>query len=126
MKSLLSIRLTWGEGMKEVTAAFIHEVKTKGHLAVFLKGVSFTLCIRTKDEILCIRFQNGDVEICPPEPANTYDVLITGTEERISSILMGNEKLRSAIRAKNILVDSTFRRLLFLESLFLLSRQRVS
>ncbi|MED3573767.1 hypothetical protein [Cytobacillus praedii] len=126
MKSLLSIRLTWGEGMKEVTAAFIHEVKTKGHLAVFLKGVSFTLCIRTKDEILCIRFQNGDVKICPSEPANTYDVLITGTEERISSILMGNEKLRSAIRAKKILVDSTFRRLLFLESLFLLSRQRVS
>ncbi|MED3549578.1 hypothetical protein [Cytobacillus praedii] len=122
----MSIRLTWGEGMKEVTAAFIHEVKTKGHLAVFLKGVSFTLCIRTKDDILCIRFQNGDVTICPPEPANTYDVIITGTEERISSILMGNEKLRNAIRAKNILVDSTFRRLLFLESLFLLSRQRVS
>ncbi len=125
-ENLLSIRLTWGEGLKEVTAAFIHEVKTKGHLAVFLKGVSFTLCIRTKDDILYIRFQNGDVKICPSEPANTYDVIITGTEERISSILMGNEKLRNAIRAKNILVDSTFRRLLFLESLFLLSRQRVS
>ncbi|WP_102273959.1 hypothetical protein [Cytobacillus massiliigabonensis] len=112
--------------MKEVTAAFIHEVKSKGHLAVLLKGMSFILCIRTKDDILYIQFQNGDVEICPPDQNHTYDVLIAGSKDRISSILMGNEKLRSSIRAKNILVDSTFRRLLFLESLFLLSKQRVS
>ncbi|WP_313803774.1 hypothetical protein [Cytobacillus sp.] len=126
MKSLLSIRLTWGEDMKEVTAAFIHEVKTKGHLAIFLKGVFFTLCIRTKDEILCIQFQNGDVKICQPDPSNSYDVLISGSKDQVCSIIKGNEKLRNAIRNKKILVDSSFRRVLFLESLFLLSKQDVS
>lgn len=109
-----------------MTAAFIHEVKTKGHLTVFLKGVFFTLCIQTKDEIICVQFQNGDVKICPPDPSNSYDVLISGSKDQVCSIIKGNEKLRNAIRNRKILVDSSFRRVLFLESLFLLSKQSVS
>lgn len=112
--------------MEELVTAFIHEVKTKEHLAVFLKGNSFSLGIRTENEKMCIRFRNGDVSICSPDPNHTYDVLISGSKDRICSVLMGNEKLRNAMKTKTIFVDSTFRKILFLESLFCLSKQHIS
>lgn len=106
-----------------MAAAFIEEVKRKGHISCLLKDVSFSLCMETGKNKVPIMFRDGAILISSPYHDESYDVTISGTEESIHSVLIGEERLRSAMKARKLTVKSTFRRILFLESLFILSKR---
>ncbi|MBP2240417.1 putative sterol carrier protein [Cytobacillus eiseniae] len=107
--------------MQEIADAFINELETKSHIGSLLSEASFSLCIRSDDEEIHLLFQNGGLTVYPAFSNNCVDVLLAGSKENIRSVLMGKERLRSAMNTRRVKVQSTFRKILFLESLFILS-----
>lgn len=110
--------------MKELVEKFIEEVKSKGHVKQLINNAdaSFSLLIQTEREVAKLVFDNKNILITYPQYFENPDVTISGSIENLRSIFMGKEKLREAINNKNITVQASFRRLLFLESLFFLSK----
>lgn len=109
--------------MEKIAVAFIEEVQSKSHLQKLLIGSSFSICIKAEDFKIPLKFQDGHISMQPDDDKQQYDTTISGTKESIHAILTGREKLREAIKWKNVSVDSTFRRLLMLESLFYLCKK---
>lgn len=108
--------------MEKLAEKFIEEVKSKGHVKKLINNASFSLCIQTEREVVILVFRNENIFITYPQNNENPDVTIFGSIENLRSIFMGKEKLREAINKRKIQVQSSFRRLLFLESLFILSK----
>lgn len=109
--------------MEKMTDAFIEEVKSRSHLQKLLVDSSFSICIKAGDVEVPIKFLDGHISIYPDNQKQHFDAIISGSKESIHSILTGSEKLREAIRWKKVSVDSTFRKILLLESLFFLCKK---
>lgn len=109
--------------MEKLANTFIEEVMSKSHVNHFIKHASFSLCIQTEKEMINFQFSNGSISRSYPQSVENFDVIIVGSSENIRSILSGQEKLRDVIHKRGVRVTTTFRKLLFLESLFILSRK---
>lgn len=108
--------------MKKLVASFINDVKSKDHIILFLKDAAFTFVIQTETESVTLLFSKGDISISPhPNMGNLENVILSGSFASIASILTGREKLRTAVKNEQISASSTFRKILFLESLFILA-----
>ncbi|MBS4190657.1 hypothetical protein KHA94_10725 [Bacillus sp. FJAT-49705] len=108
--------------MVELATAFIEEVKLNGHINQLLRGTAFSICLKSENEEIPLLFRDGEITVHFPDPDQIYDAIITGPKERIYSILTGQEKLRDVISRSGITVEATFRKILFLESLFFLCK----
>ena len=106
-----------------MAVAFIEEVKSKSHLQKLLIDSSFSICIKAGDLEIPLLFRDGHISICADNQKQPHDAVISGSKESIQAILTGSERLREAGRWKKVSVDSTFRRLLMLESLFFLCKK---
>ncbi|MEH7344143.1 hypothetical protein V7122_09735 [Bacillus sp. JJ1532] len=109
--------------MEKMAASFIEEVKSKSHLQKLLADSSLLICIKAGDIEVPLKFLDGHISIYPDIQKQQFDAIISGSKESIHAILTGSEKLREAIRWKKVSVDSTFRKILLLESLFFLSKK---
>ncbi|WNS74862.1 hypothetical protein RRV45_18560 [Bacillus sp. DTU_2020_1000418_1_SI_GHA_SEK_038] len=109
--------------MENMAVVFIEEVKSKSHLQTLLADSSFSICIKSGDLEIPLIFREGHISINSDDQKQQFDAIISGSKESIHAILTGREKLREAIRWKKVSVDSTFRRLLLLESLFFLCKK---
>lgn len=109
--------------MEKVATIFIEEVKSKGHVKHLIKDASFSLRIQTEREEVILEFRNGNILIAYPQKIENPDVTIIGSLESLRSIFMGKEKLSEAVNKRKITIKSSFRKLLFLESIFILSKK---
>jgi len=110
--------------MRDAAAAFIDEVKSKTHLNQLLKDLVFSICLKAENERIPLSVRNGEIVMDYNNNDEIYDAIISGPRDSIQAILTGKEKLRDAMRWNDVTVTSTFRKLLFLESLFYLSKPR--
>ncbi|MBU8880822.1 hypothetical protein BGM26_17865 [Bacillus sp. FJAT-29790] len=69
-----------------------------------------------------MNFQKGDISIINGAQFNDFDAVISGSKAVIQSLFTGKRKLRDAVKDEEIIIVSTFRKTLLLESLFLLSK----
>jgi hypothetical protein len=113
-----------GGKMRDAAAAFIDEVKSKTHLNQLLKDLVFSICLKAENERIPLSVRNGEILMDHNNNDEIYDAIISGPRDSIQAILTGKEKLRDAMRWNDVTVTSTFRKLLFLESLFYLSKPR--
>lgn len=106
--------------MRDLPDVFIRELKTKGHLRFFLRKSNFSLLIKAGNTCIPLEISNG--EIRKASRPSHYDVEIAGSEEAVLSLITGEVKLRNAISQNEIMLETTFRKKLLLESFFCLGK----
>ena len=106
--------------MKDLPDLFIRELKAKGHLGYFLRKSNFSLHIKAGIISIPLMVSNG--EIRKASHTSHFDVEILGTEEAVLSLISGELKLRDALSQNKVMMETTFRKKLFLESFFCLGK----
>ncbi len=106
--------------MKDLPDVFIRELKAKGHLGYFLRKSNFSLLIKAGNISIPLIVSNG--EIRKASHTSYFDVEILGSEEAVLSLISGELKLRDALSQNKIMMETTFRKKLFLESFFCLGK----
>jgi len=109
--------------LEQCAIAFIEEVKTKEHIAPLIKTADFSVGIQSEDEFIVLNIVNGNITLFTASFLEEPSIRISGSINNIASILSGKEKLRTAINKREIIIATTFRKLLFLESLFILAKK---
>ena len=110
-------------GLEQLVIAFIEEVKSKEHLAPFLRNVTFSIGIQSEDEFIIFMIEEGGISLCPSSHLAESTIHLSGSINSIAAVLSGEKKLRMAINQGEIKSATTFRNLLFLESLFILAKK---
>ena len=108
--------------MKKLTEAFIERVSSKEHVGIFIEKASFSLKMQSEDNHATLIFSNGSILFDTAQRIENPDAVISGSLESLSLILEGKEKLRTAAGKGQIKIVSTFRKTLFLETLFILAK----
>ncbi|KAB2334768.1 hypothetical protein F7731_13450 [Cytobacillus depressus] len=108
--------------MGSLVTEFIEVMNEKTHLRKLFRDSTFSLCIKAGNKEIPLTFHDGNSSVKIASQHQSFDATISGSEEIIHSILEGEQKLRDAVKGKDVATDATFRRLLFLESLFLLCK----
>ncbi|WP_077214603.1 hypothetical protein [Bacillus dakarensis] len=106
--------------MRKLMEMFVEEVNRRKHLSSLLKDVCITVEIKSGQELLFLVVEDETLSIVN-KVDKRINVKINGDQEVLSSLLLGEIKLREAKRRNLLLVESTFRTSLFLESLFKLA-----
>lgn len=108
--------------MKKLAEAFIERVNSKEHVEIFIEKASWSLKIQSDDDQITLIFLNGNISIDATQKIENPDVVISGPIECLSLIIEGKEILRTAADNGKIRITSTFRKILFLETLFILAK----
>ncbi|EWG11677.1 SCP2 sterol-binding domain-containing protein [Cytobacillus firmus] len=106
--------------MRDLPDVFIRELKAKGNLGFFIRKSNFSLLIKAGNTCIPLKISNG--EIRKASRTSHFDVEITGSEEAVLSLITGEVKLRDAISQNKIMMDTTYRKKLLLESFFFLGK----
>ncbi|MCM3705532.1 MULTISPECIES: hypothetical protein [Cytobacillus] len=106
--------------MRDLPDVFIRELKTKGHLGFFLRKSNFSLRIIAGNICIPLKISNG--EIRKASHTGHFDLEISGSEEAVLSLITGEVILRDAISRNEILMETTYRNKLLLESFFCLGK----
>lgn len=106
--------------MKDLPDVFIRELKSKGHLVYFLRKSNFSLLIKAGKISIPLEIMNG--EIRKASHTGHFDVEVSGSEEAVLSLILGELKLRDALFQNKIKMETTFRKKLLLESFFCLGK----
>lgn len=106
-----------------MASEFLEEVNKKSHIKRLIQEASFLICLKAGNEEIPFEIRGGNIFIHSADQNSTYDAIISGSLESINIILTGGEKLREAMKWKKVSVETTFRKLLLLESLFYLCKK---
>ncbi|MDF2037481.1 hypothetical protein P2R12_11015 [Cytobacillus oceanisediminis] len=106
--------------MKDLPDVFIRELKAKGHLGYFLRKSNFSLLIKAGNISIPLMVSNG--EIRKASQTSHFDVEILGSDEAVLSLISGELKLRDALSQNKIMMETSFRKKLLLESFFCLGK----
>jgi hypothetical protein len=106
--------------MEDLADVFVRENQTKGHVGYLLRKSTFSLIIQAGNIKIPLQISNGEIK--KVSRIKKFDIMITGSEEAILSIIAGKVKLREALSRKDIAIDATFRKKLLLESFFCLGK----
>lgn len=109
-----------GEAMENLADVFIRENQAKGHVGYLLRKSTFSMLIQAGNINIPLQISNGEIK--KASRIKKFDVMITGSEEVILSIIAGKVKLREALARKDIAIDTTYRKKLLLESFFCLGK----
>ena len=107
-----------------IVEAFVERVNSKEHIEIFMKKASLSLKIQCDEEYLTLIILNGFIKIDTAQKIENPDVFISGTSESLTSIIEGKETLRKLEQTGKIKILSTFRNMLFLETLFILGKEK--
>lgn len=96
------------------------EVNQKKNLQLLLKELCFSFSIKMEKEEIRLKIENGCILL--DEKANNERTvkIIQGKEELFLSIILGKQKLREAVKNRELATTCSYRELLLLESLFYL------
>ena len=94
----------------------------KKALQYMLKGLHFSFCIKTENEMVQLKVENDLFQTCEMNEKEYSIKRIEGKEDVVLSMLSGKVKLRKAVENNEIVTTLTFRELLLLEALFYLAR----
>jgi hypothetical protein len=106
--------------VRDLPDVFIRELKAKGHLGFFLRKSNFSLLIKAGNICIPLNISNGEIRMA--SRTSHFDVEITGSEEAVLSLITGEVKLRDAISQNKIMMETTYRKKLLLESFFCLGK----
>ncbi|HYK73986.1 MAG TPA: hypothetical protein VEV44_12820 [Pseudoneobacillus sp.] len=101
---------TWGTSLQKNSS-----------ILLFLQSHKILLSFEIDNETIFVLFQNGVIDMTKQAVDDIPDALIKGDKGAIEKLLTGDLLLRELISLKQIFVQSSFRKLLFLESLFKLA-----
>ncbi|GLB59726.1 hypothetical protein [Cytobacillus sp. NCCP-133] len=105
------------EGLADV---LVREAQTKGHVGYLLRNSTFSMLILAGNKNIPLLISNGAIK--KASRVKNFDIIMTGSEETVLSVIAGKKKLREAMLQKDIALDTTFRKKLLLESLFCLGK----
>ncbi|WP_026584728.1 hypothetical protein [Bacillus sp. J33] len=106
--------------MEDLADAFVREAQKKGHVGYLLRNSTFSMLIQAGNKSIPLQISNGEIK--KASRARNFDIRMTGSEEAVLSLIAGKIKLREALSRDEIIMDTTFRKKLLLESLFCLSK----
>ncbi|URT70344.1 hypothetical protein [Cytobacillus firmus] len=106
--------------MRSLPDVFIRELKAKGHLGFFLRSSNFSLLIKAGNTCIPLKISNGEIQ--KASRISHFDVEISGSEEAVLSLITGKVKLRDAISQNEIMLETSYRKKLLLESFFCLGK----
>lgn len=109
----LEMIYTWGTSLQKNSS-----------ILLFLQSHKILLSFEIDNETIFVLFQNGVIDMTKQAVDDIPDALIKGDKGAIEKLLTGDLLLRELISLKQIFVQSSFRKLLFLESLFKLAHLR--
>jgi hypothetical protein len=109
--------------MIEAVQGFMEAVRERSHVRKLIENVdmlNIRIITENKNSVLAIRHSEilllDDLE-------NNVTCTISGQEESLNILLAGKEKLRNLVKAGKLEVTSSFRSLLLMESIFLLTKR---
>jgi len=108
--------------MLELIKLWIKEVNRKKSLRALLKELYFSFAIKIDQAIIYLTIKNGHVHLNESSEHENPLKRIEGEEEIFLSIILGEQKLREAVKSKKISTTVSYRELLLLESLFFLAK----
>ncbi|WP_442596005.1 hypothetical protein [Neobacillus sp. D3-1R] len=106
----MEILYSWGSSIKQNSA-----------VQLFIDSQEFMITFEIGHEEMTVLFQNGMIEITKMVKAQIPQIYIKGNLESIEKLLKGQCSLRELISQQFIIVEATFRKILFLETLFKLA-----
>jgi len=108
--------------MKELINLWIEQVNQKQALRKMIKGSSFSFQLRIGKKEILIKIDNGAIYLEEYSQLKAHLKKLEGKEELILSIILGERKLRDAVKNNEITTTFSLREQLLLESLFFLGK----
>src|SRR4051812_40645890 len=102
------------------------EVNRKRDLQFLLKGSCFSFYIKMEQKEILLKIENGCILLNEKESNEREAKIIEGKEELFLAILLGEQKLREAVKKRELWTTCSYRELLLLESLFYLAKPNLS
>lgn len=96
------------------------EVNTREHLKAFLNDVSLTVFIESEKTGALLTIKDGILH-CREEKVVEADVILKSNETVLEKIFSGFLSLRMAERRNEVVLQSSYRKTLFLDSIFRLA-----
>lgn len=108
--------------MVKLIKLWMMEVNRKKDLQLLLKGLCFSFYIKIEKKDILLKIENGCIILGEQENNERVAKRIEGKEALFLSIILGEQKLREAVRKKELSTTCSYRELLLLESLFYLAK----
>lgn len=112
-----------GKRVKKLIQEFIDDVHNRPHLSPLLNRVSLNIMVETENQSFVMSIQHNKM-IFINEPKDHPDVTIQLLEDRLIDLLYGKIKLRELMNDPTTKIQSSFRHLLLVESIFLLGMEK--
>lgn len=120
----INIDLSRGKGivlLQTKVNDFVYRLNDNRSLRPLYKTSALRVMMQSGRERYLLMFSRNGCQLEDQGKADKMDVMIAGTEEALEKVLAGQERLLMMKKRKLITADGTYRRLLKLESLFILN-----
>jgi len=107
--------------MVNLIKAWLDEVNRKQAVRLLLRGVLFSFSVKTEQDVHTVQIENGLIFLSEEGNQPSSVKWIEVQNDVLQSILIGERKLREAVKERTAATTCTLRELLLLESLFFLA-----
>jgi hypothetical protein len=111
--------------MVKLIELWMLEVNQKKNLQLLLKDLCFSFSIKMENKETRLKIENRCILLDEKENNDCTVKIIQGKEELFLSIILGEQKLREAVKNRELATTCSYRELLLLESLFYLAKPNV-
>lgn len=106
---------------KEI-AEFQARLVKASHIEPLLKDHEVHVWIKCNDDAITLHILEREVKVANQSEDSAPDIIIEGAENMVREALAGNQALRKMENQGSLIIKGNLREVLWLESIFLLSR----
>ncbi|MCQ6275619.1 hypothetical protein JMM81_11685 [Bacillus sp. V3B] len=108
--------------MVKLIKLWVMEINRKKNLQLLMRELCFSFYIKIEKSDILLKIENGHILLDEKATNECAAKVIEGKEELFLSILLGEQKLREAVKKRELSTTCSYRELLLLESLFYLAK----
>ncbi len=108
--------------MIELVKLWTEQVNQKSALRTLIKDFCFSFQLRIEKKNITLKIENGTIDLEEASRLPSLNKRLEGNEELFLSIILGERKLREAVKNHEITTTFSIRELLLMESLFYLGK----